>query len=119
MWPVWLEYANGPSAPVRYPHTLTEYKRDVTASAVAFRLVNEIPVTQAFFIRCPMPIQKAGNALVTPPGLRKSTGDENTEFDPDPIIEFLTLVKLGNSIRDAESTVSYTQRHLGISDDGR
>ncbi|GBP10981.1 hypothetical protein EVAR_5533_1 [Eumeta japonica] len=64
-----LKYRNGPARPMRY-HTPTKYKREVTVSAVAFHPVSKsssgrLTFHHSHFIKYPIPIQKAGNALVT------------------------------------------------------
>ncbi|GBP62776.1 hypothetical protein EVAR_51728_1 [Eumeta japonica] len=63
----------GPVRPAIH-HTLTEYGAEVTASAAAFRSVNEsfggrLPYINPSSIRYPIPTRETGNALVIPVGL--------------------------------------------------
>ncbi|GBP88290.1 hypothetical protein EVAR_66781_1 [Eumeta japonica] len=62
--PTWLQHENQPAQLVRY-HTLTKYRREVTASAVVFHPVRETSDDPLPLHRISIPIREASKALVT------------------------------------------------------
>ncbi|GBP84338.1 hypothetical protein EVAR_61555_1 [Eumeta japonica] len=78
VWRTWLQHKNRPGRPVKY-NTLTDYEREIAASMsessgglLSFHhttFFSSDPPPQ-----CAIPFHEAGNAQITPPGLRVSMG---------------------------------------------